>query len=78
MKYLVADWEEFINPGFVRYEDGGRTCGWDWQIFDYYKDANNYVIDKLTKLDNPSVSFAIVPLDADNMETVSMIPTGND
>ena len=71
MKYLVADWEEFINPGFVRYEDGGRTCGWDWQIFDYYDDAKDYVSDKLNKMDNPAISFVIVPLDVANTERVT-------
>ena len=77
MKYLVADWEEFINPSFVRYEDGGRTCGWDWQIFDYYEDANTYVRNKLDKMDNPFVSFVIVPIDTDNMEVVALVDGDN-
>lgn len=77
MKYLVADWEEFINPAFIRYEDGGRTCGCDWQIFDYYEDANAYVRNKLDKMDNPFVSFIIVPIDTDNMEVVALVDGDN-
>lgn len=72
MKYLVADWEEFISPAFIRYEDGGRTCGCDWQIFDYYDDAKDYVSGKLDRMDNPAISFVIVPLDVANTERVTL------
>ena len=74
MKYLVADWGEFISPASVRYEDGGRTVGQDWQIFDYYEDAKDYARSRLNKMDNPAISFVIVPLDVSdtNMERVTL------
>ena len=73
MKYLVADYEELNNPLYERYEDGSRPCFFDWLIFSDYGSASRYVHDRLTQIDNPTVSFSIVPLDTDNAEQVELI-----
>jgi len=78
MKYLVADYEKLNNPLYEQYEDGSRPCFSDWRIFLDYGSANNYVRDRLAKIDNPSVSFAIVPLDTDNAERVELIYPNED
>lgn len=73
MKYLVADYEEFNNPLYERYEDGSRPCFSDWLIFSDYESANAYVRKRLIEIDNPAISFSIVPLDADNAEQIELI-----
>lgn len=74
MKYLVADYEELNNPLYERYEDGSpRPCFFDCLIFSDYGSANRYVHDRLAEIDNPAVSFSIVPLDVDNAEHVKLI-----
>ena len=76
MKYLVADADEFNNPAFVRH-DNSRPCFLDWNIYEDYADANNFVRDRLTKMDNPYISFVIVPIDTDNMEVVTLVDGDN-
>lgn len=45
----------------------------DWLIFSDYESANAYVRNRLIEIDNPAVSFSIVPLDVDNAERVELI-----
>lgn len=78
MKYLVADYEELNNSLYERYEDGSRPCFFDWLIFLDYGSASRYVHDRLVEIDNPFVSFSIVPLDVDNAEHVELIDSNED
>lgn len=72
--YLIAITEDIANPLQYANETSSRLCDSEWVIFEFYGDAKDYVQEELLRIDNPAITYSIIPFDT-NDATIAQLTT---